>query len=64
MALIVAEVGVGLEVPNAEDSIIQTAPGGRDGWQEVRVSRPPAAPVEFFRIGWSQENYFLPNHQP
>ena len=73
MALTVAVVGqhhfrqqrgAGLEVRNAEDSIIQTAPAGRDSWQKVGVSRPPAAPVEFFRIGWSQKYYFLPNHRP
>jgi len=74
MALTVAVVGqhhfrqqrgAGLEVRNAEDSIIQTAPpAGRDSWQKVRVSRPPAAPAEFFRIGGSQEYYLLPNHRP
>jgi len=68
IALIVtAEVGAGLEVSNAEDSIIQTAPpAGRDSWQKVMVSRPPAAPFEFFRIGGSQEYYLLSNsnHRP
>ena len=64
MALIVAEVGAGLGVPNPEDSIIQTAPAGRDSWQKVGISRPPAAPVEFFRIAGHKSIIFFQTHRP
>ena len=50
MALIVAEVGVGLEVPNAEDSIIQSACRSRQ-LAEVTVSSATCRLVEFFRTG-------------
>ncbi len=48
-----------LRIPLFRQRLLVETVGTRPG-----VSPPPAAPVEFFRIGWSQEYYFLSNHRP